>query len=93
MFNHHPACVFGLRCTGCNFAETIQIEIEGLVIALPFQVDAQGAWRNVFVQAHNERCILESFICVWCRLFWLFYLGALLSGSRLCALMHPDTLT
>jgi hypothetical protein len=21
MFNHHPACVFGLRCTGCNFAE------------------------------------------------------------------------
>jgi hypothetical protein len=34
-FNHHPACVFGLRCTGYNFAETVQIEIEDLVIALP----------------------------------------------------------
>jgi hypothetical protein len=49
MFNHHPACVFGLRCTGYNFAETVQIEIEDLVIALPSQVDAQSASGNVFV--------------------------------------------
>ena len=43
MFNHHPACVFGLRCTGYNFVETVQIEIDDLVIALPSQVDAQSA--------------------------------------------------
>jgi hypothetical protein len=49
MFNHHPACVFGLPCTGYYFAETVQIELEDLVIALPSQVDAQSAWGNVFV--------------------------------------------
>jgi|ERR1700730_17783516 hypothetical protein len=49
MFNHHPACAFGLSRRVHNFAELVQIEIEYLVIALPFQVNTQSAWGHVFV--------------------------------------------
>jgi hypothetical protein len=61
IFNHHPACVCGLRRAVHNFAEPVQLEFEDLVIASPSQVDTQSAWGNVFVYAHNERCVLNSF--------------------------------
>jgi len=74
MFNHHPACVFGLPCTGYDFAETVQIELEDLVIASPSQVDTESAWGDFFVYAHNERCVLYA--------FHLFILVNLCSSAR-----------
>jgi hypothetical protein len=61
MFNHHPACACGFRRAIHNFAKPGQLEFEDLVIASPSQVETQSAWGNVFVYAHNERCVLDSF--------------------------------
>jgi hypothetical protein len=87
MFNRHPACVSGLGCRVHNFAEPVQIEIKDLVIALPFQVDTQSAWGNVFVYAQDERCILDSFHL--CRLSWLFSLQFLSELSWLLLAGSP----
>jgi hypothetical protein len=96
MFNHHPACVFGLRRAGYNLAETVQIEIEDFVIALPSQVDAQSALGNVFVQAQNERCILQSFhfrlVSFVLVIFVLFRSPSLQSQPVTCSSFQVETL-
>jgi hypothetical protein len=60
---------------------------------LPFQVDAQAAWRNVFVQAHSERRILESFhLCLVSFVLVILFRSSSFQLETLCsyAPRHPD---
>jgi hypothetical protein len=87
MFNRHPACVFGLGRSVHNSAEPVQIEIKDLVIALPFQVDTQNTWGNVFVFEFSKDGGLGALSYKANLLRILFF------RMRIFALLLTDTLT
>ena len=53
----YPPGAFRFGLVIQDFAQGVQLKIADLVVALPFEVDADGAGRRVRIKAHHERSI------------------------------------